>query len=261
MAAKLYELSEDIMRERTPAIFTERRNPNMSDRYVHVPTIRVIEQLREHGFVPTRAVQDTPNQRDPKYVRHEVRLTHKSKMGSKVGDTIPQIILENSGNGRTMFRGKGGLYRLVCENGMMTGESFETFEFIHMYDFAAEIQRMVGELGGQLDRAMDQIGIWKVTELSKFKQTNFAKKALEIRFGKDGAKAYDPKLVLEAKRDADAGADLWHVFNRVQENIIRGGFQGESANGRVLGVRELKGITSQRDINAQLWDAAEKLAA
>lgn len=263
MSNKLKEIKIEDLKRIVPSVFATRRNPNMSERYIHVPTSEILAPMQDRGFVVTSAKQDTARQRDPNYVRHELRLTHIDNIGvpAKVGATVPQMIIENSGNGRTKLRGKAGMYRYWCANGCTMGSNFETFELIHMYQIRAQIDAMMDSITGQFERQLRCIDAFRVLKLSKQRQSAFALNALRLRFGKEGAKAYQPKDVLEARRKEDEGDDLWHVFNRVQENITRGGFAGESANGRTLGVRELTGISSARDLNAGLWDLAEKIAA
>ncbi len=263
MSNELREIKTGELEHIVPSVFATRRNTKMSDRYIHVPTSEILAPMQERGFVVTQARQDTARERDPNYVRHEIRLTHIDNIGvpAKVGATVPQMVIENSGNGRTKLRGKAGMYRYWCANGCTMGSNFETFELIHMYQIRDQVQAMMDSITGQFERQLRCIDAFRVLKLTKQRQTAFARNALILRFGKEGAKAYQPKDVLEAQRKEDAGDDLWHVFNRVQENITRGGFQGESANGRALGVRELTGISSGRDLNAGLWDLAEKIAA
>lgn len=262
MGAKLIKLETEVLKRDVPSIFAKSANPKMSDKYVHVPSSDIIEQVEGSGYVVTHASQDTARERDPNYVRHFVRMTHESMLGAKVGDTVPQLTLENSGNGRTKLQFLAGFYRLLCENGMVGGGgSFTAFRVTHMRDIRAQIEEGIQIVQEQTERGMAMIEDWSKVKLSAQKQTNFAKRALVLRFGEDGAKAYEPKQLLGVRREGDEGADLWHVFNRVQEAIIRGGAEGMSANNRPIRARELKGITSQVQLNRGLWEAAEKLAA
>lgn len=259
MGTMLQKIDLDSLKEITPSVFASRRNTKMSEKYVHIRSADVLETLQERGFVVTSADQDVARERDPNYVRHELRLTHESRIGepAKVGGTVPQIVIENSGNGRTKFRARAGLYRYWCANGCTTGSSFEVIELIHMYDVAGQVADMLERITGQFDRIEAAVEAWHQIKLSKYKQTNFAKKALELRLG-ENHKAYDPKVLLTVNRSMDEGDDLWHVYNRVQENVLRGGWSDKDDSRKI---RNLRGITSQRDINMGVWDLAEKLAA
>lgn len=260
MGTMLQKIDTESLKEIVPSVFASRRNIKMSEKYVHVRSADILETLAERGFVVTSAAQDTARERDPNYVRHELRLTHESRIGepAKVGGTVPQIVIENSGNGRTKFRSRAGLYRYWCANGCTMGTSFETIELIHMHDAAAQVADMLERITGQFERIEAAVEAWHKIKLSRYKQTNFAKKALELRFGEKSAKAYDPKVLLTVNREMDEGDDLWHVFNRVQENVLRGGFSDKDGGRKI---RQLNGITSQRDLNVGVWDLAEKMAA
>ena len=68
---------------------------------------------------------------------------------------------------------------------------------------------------------------------------------------------------LPVRRIDDRAPDLWTTFNRVQENVIRGGMRGQSvdANGRrqVRAVRAVTGIDQDVKLNRALWTLAEEM--
>jgi hypothetical protein len=47
------------------------------------------------------------------------------------------------------------------------------------------------------------------------------------------------------------------TFNRLQENLIKGGLRGRSANGRRQSTRAVQGIDSDIRLNRSLWLLAE----
>jgi hypothetical protein len=51
--------------------------------------------------------------------------------------------------------------------------------------------------------------------------------------------------------------DLWTVFNRVQENMMRGGLEGLSANGRRIRTGGIRAMGSTVKVNTSLWELAE----
>lgn len=73
-----------------------------------------------------------------------------------------------------------------------------------------------------------------------------------------------PDQFLAARRFDDRKNDLWTVFNRVQENTIKGGLRGvgQDANGhrRRTSTKEVKGIDGNINLNKALWKMAEHLA-
>ena len=260
MSAKLIEVPAATLQAKVPAMFTK-VNRLMSQDYKHIVTSELVAIMRESGYVPTFADQDRPTRRDPALVRHQIRMTHESLLGAKVNDTIPQVIITNSHNGRTKLSLAAGFFRLVCENGMMAGSAYNNNRLTHLADIREQIAAVIADVQLQTERGVNVIGDWQSINLTARRQGALAKAGLVLRFGKEAAKGYDTKQVLVARRNEDEGDDLWRVFNRVQESVVRGGMGGVSANGRKTTARALAGITSQNEINRGLWDAAEKMAA
>ena len=55
----------------------------------------------------------------------------------------------------------------------------------------------------------------------------------------------------------DRKSDLWSIFNRVQENLVKGGLTGRTANGRRQRTRPVQGIDQNLRLNRALWMLAE----
>jgi len=64
--------------------------------------------------------------------------------------------------------------------------------------------------------------------------------------------------LLRARRAADAGSDLWSVYNVVQENLIQGGVLKRAAGGRLTRTRKVRAIREDVRINTGLWAIAER---
>jgi len=52
---------------------------------------------------------------------------------------------------------------------------------------------------------------------------------------------------------------LWSTFNRVQENLVKGGLTGRNANGRQQRTRPVQGIDQNVRLNRALWLLADGL--
>ena len=76
--------------------------------------------------------------------------------------------------------------------------------------------------------------------------------------------AITAEQLLRANRREDVSGDLWTTFNRVQENVIRGGLSafGRDANNRRRRqtMRAVEGIDQNRALNRALWTLAERMA-
>ncbi|MNY69161.1 hypothetical protein D3C86_2070570 [compost metagenome] len=59
------------------------------------------------------------------------------------------------------------------------------------------------------------------------------------------------------RRTDDDRRDLWAVFNRTQENLIKGGLRARVANGRRQSTRPVQGIDQNLRLNRALWLLAD----
>jgi hypothetical protein len=72
--------------------------------------------------------------------------------------------------------------------------------------------------------------------------------------------------IVKVRRSEDASPSLWHVFNRIQENVIRGGYNVQMPRRTTQGVdirprkmRTINSIAQSIAINRKLWDGAEAI--
>jgi heme oxygenase len=105
----------------------------------------------------------------------------------------------------------------------------------------------------------------KSVELTEKQQKDLAFKAFLLRQGiaLDSEQAQEVKIedevlenILETQRAEDAGNDLWVTFNRVQEAITQGGFQGALQGAKIRKVRKIKSFEKDLKLNQQLFDLA-----
>jgi len=106
----------------------------------------------------------------------------------------------------------------------------------------------------------------KALQLQPPEQIAFATSVLALRFGEravEEAGGHRPapvtaRQLIEARRPEDIGNSLWSTFQRVQENVIRGGQAGRSVQGRRLQTRPVGSIDRGVNLNRALWMLAEE---
>lgn len=254
-------LTIDELKSRAPAAFVTRPAAMMSERYGFVRTADLLPEFANNGWVPVSAQQDRPTKRDVNYVRHAIVL--RPEQGDNlpvVGEQVPQIMLINSHNGRTKLRMMGGLYRFICSNGLVVGETRFAAELAHKQSLSSAVGQYVDSLMSNLGNLNNTIELWKKTELSEETALDFARKAIKLRFN-ESAGAYKPEEFLVAKREEDDGRDLWRTFNKVQERTVTGGMHGINSAGRALQSRALTGIGQSLTFNQRLWSLAAEYAS
>lgn len=252
-------LSTEMLQQRAPAAFTE-RHP-MTARYVQVPTFKVVEQLADVGYYPVSAQQTKPFQRNPQFVEHKIVLRHETQLKARLNvDEIPQIIISNSHNGRTKLRLWAGFYRLVCSNGLVVGNDLFRYEVAHMGDAYAEAMGFADMMTTELENLREVIDHWNNVHLTAGQAHTFAQRAAVLRFGEQSAGSYSPQALLHSRRAEDEGDSLWKVFNRLQENTVKGGIEGMNGNRRRVRSRELTAVNPNIEYNAALWNLAQQFA-
>lgn len=99
---------------------------------------------------------------------------------------------------------------------------------------------------------------WKAIHLSASEARMLAIAAHSLRF-KKGEVAPPAEKLLQPRRDGKSGTDLWSTYQRIQENIVRGGLRTYTRDGRKKRTRPVFGEENTR-INHALWALAAKMA-
>ena len=261
-------LTDDALRAAVPSIFATEAHESRSARFTPIPTIKVLDGLRAEGFEPFSAQQArTRVEGKADYTKHLLRLRHRSLANTK-GDAF-EIVLVNANDGTSAYQMLPGFFRMVCANGLMTGESFGEVKVRHSGDAVGAVIEGAFQVLVDAPRVTEQVESFKAVTLNDGERGAFAEAAHVLRF----PKAYDeapspapiePETLLRTRRATDRGVDLWSAFNVVQENVIRGGQRGQvvAADGsrRRASVREVSGIDQGRALNRALWVLTERMA-
>ena len=268
-------LSLEEIKEIAPSVFTTNGSKDTSDKYTHIPTDRVIRDLELLGW-RVADVKEVSARKDTTigYQKHLVVFRNDDVViTGEDGDTVyPQILLTNSHDGKNAFKFQAGLFRMICENGLVIAdESFEDYSIRHMgYDFES-LQSLIKEMVANLDVTVESMNKMKQIELDEKQQIELAKKLLEVRLEGTG-NTYDknqPEMINWSQRKEDNGVDLWSVFNRQQENIIEGNFSYFNEkkystmvpNLHFVGrqARPIKNFKQDMDVNKKMFAAALEL--
>lgn len=265
-------LTDDDIRGVAPAALAAEAHESRSSRYAYIPTAEVIAGMRANGFVPMAAAQArTRDAGRIGYTKHLIRFRHvdaKPVTERRVGATFPEIVLLNSHDGTSAYRVMSGVFRLVCLNGMVVADrQGAEIRIPHKGDVVRQVVEGSYAVLDDARQALDAAEAWQAMPLSRDEQRAFGEAARVLRFG-DAEGNTDtpitPEQLLAPRRAEDAGDDLWRTFNRVQENVIRGGLTawGRDAHNRPRRVtsREVTGIDGDVRLNRALWQLAERMA-
>ena len=249
-------LTRDELAHYVPSVFSEEKHESRSERYTYIPTITLLENLQREGFQPFFACQTRVrdlNKRD--HTKHMLRLRRE---GQITGKQVPEIILLNSHDGSSSYQMLPGLFRFVCQNGLVCGETFGEVRVPHKGNVVEKVIEGAYEVLGIFDRVEEKRDVMQSLVLSPPAQQAFATAALTYRFGEEH-QPVTASQILTPRRYEDRQDDLWSVFNRCQENLLKGGLPGRTAKGKRSHTRAVKGIDGDVKLNRALWVMAEEL--
>ncbi|MEX3920517.1 DUF932 domain-containing protein [Paraburkholderia sp. BR10872] len=253
-------LSDDQIGRVAPSIFATGKHESRSGRYTYIPTIDVLRGLRDEGFQPFMVCQTNVRDEGKRlHTKHMLRLRHADQI---IGDEANEIVLLNSHDGTSSYQMLAGVLRFVCQNGMVAGDSVRDIRIPHKGNIVRNVIEGAFDVLDGFELIREQKDGMRAVELNREEQHAFARSALALRYDLTDAEAPAPvteNQLLAPRRFEDRRDDLWTVFNRVQENLTRGGLHGRSRCGRSMSTRPITGIDQNVKLNRALWMLADAM--
>lgn len=251
-------LCDDQIRRVAPSIFAEAPHESRSERYSYIPTAAVLTELRKEGFQPFAVTQTRVRDEGKReHTKHMIRLRHASQIN---GAEANEIILLNSHDGTSSYQMLAGMFRFVCCNGLVCGDTVADVRVPHKGDVAGAVIEGAFEVLSGFERVKESRDLMRSVTLDEGEAEVFARAALALKYEDPNKPApVTESQVLMPRRFDDRRPDLWTTFNRVQENITKGGLVGRSASGRRQQTRPVQGIDSDVRLNRALWLLADGL--
>lgn len=253
------KLTEIELAKKVPSIFSTQGSHKVSQNYSLIPTIECIRAMEKAEFVPVKAFESRcRNSENKPYVRHLVRFRHESALEKE--ELIPEIIMINSHNGTTSYQLRGGIYRLVCSNGLIVGDEVFERRIKHQGDVISKVVEACGEIIDIVPEAIKIAEEWKSIRLNREQQKVYAQSAALLKWNPEEIEI-QPEKILSPNRTSDFAQDLWTTFNVVQEKLIRGGVryvnQERTRRGTTRGTTS---VSENVRLNTALWNLTQKMS-
>lgn len=260
-------MSMEEVRKSCAQAFATTPSNEVSDRYVFVNTENIINDMLALGWHVVSAKQRKPRAGvETRFTPHQIIFQNPEiQIVSEDEKLAPSIILMNSHDGTHTLQFRMGIYRAACSNGLVIPEDeYTSFKIRHRgytFDILKEsMDRSLALVSEKTEIINTMIG----RELSEQEQMDLALKALLIRTNISTESVETPityseetlRDVLKPRRPQDRWPNLWTVFNRVQESVIRGGIKVEVENGTKRNLPALKSFERDFDINQKLFAEA-----
>lgn len=195
-----------------------------SDKYVQIQTKEIIDRFTSNGFI-MNSVQVSNFRKAEKEgkVKHLIRM--KAPNYTK-GPVEQEVVIMNSSDSSSSLRLNYGAIRMACLNQLVFGDLLvpelrikhtrkNPYELIDKFaeDIRASIQ---DEVNLRAKMEAQKLSFYDIFKLAEFAVT-LREDTLE--------NIVDPFDLQTINRKEDTGKDLWTVFNRIQENLIKGNYR------------------------------------
>ena len=257
-------LENTEIQELAPASYSTQPIKSASEKYSFVPTIGVVNLLRDVGWVPVYARQALVRkpERDG-FQKHMIRFT---KPCLNFGGERVDLILYNSHDCGCAFNLTASVWRKICSNGLMVSNDMFNFSHKHINFDADQLIQSSLTIGHQAGILADNVEKLKAIEMTPDERGVYAMAAHQLVYANVEDAPIAPDKLLTEKRYDDNNKDLWTTFNVVQENIIRGGLPTDySYRNRIRSnggrpqkyTRGIKSLDKDIKLNKSLWTLTE----
>lgn len=252
-------ITPDRLGQIVPAAFATAPHEKVSENYRFVPTFDIVNRLSEYGYRPVKAVNPVkkqngktgplvPSLTGPHMIWFEPEVAQSTTEGRL------QVVMINSHDRTKRFRLAAGFLRFVCSNGLIAGSADLQIKATHIDGHCLQLDEQIESTLTHAARLIKLVDTMRDAKVAPVRQLAFAEEAMALRFGDKSLWRIKPTQVLEARRDEDRGDDLWRVFNRVQENLTKGGIHNENTP---MPTFPLTRPRQTFNFNAKLWELAE----
>lgn len=243
-----------------PSFYATEPKHGVSDKYAFLNTREISLQLWDEGWMPVYAREARsidPTNRG--FTRHVIRWAHSDFAIN--GERI-ELVGVNSHNRAASFRFMAGIFRLVCSNGMITKTAdFGSFSIRHIGDIQAQVTEAIKQVSGVAGSIAHKMDEFRAIDLTPNEQGIYAVAAHKYLYKDPEMAPIKPSQLLLTRRQADEKTDLWTTFNRVQENVMKGGLRGRNVKTlRRVKTRRIQSIEKDVKLNQALWSLTEHMA-
>ena len=135
-----------------------------------------------------------------------IRLRHASQINGREAN---EIILLNSHDGTSSYQMLAGMFRFVCSNGLVCGDTVANVRVPHKGDVAGHVIEGAYEVLHGFDRAQESRDAMRAITLDAGESEVFARAALALKYDEDKPAPITESQILMPRRHDDDRRDLW----------------------------------------------------
>ena len=265
-------MSADDIMSRAPAVFSDTKAERLTNRYQSLRTSDLLPVMADYGYFPTQAAQKRVTKASPVAAEHKTHMVAFAKRDDNGnGNVRGEIIVYNSHDGTSAVRLFAGAYRFICSNGIVAGEGMQQ-RIHHTVKSLANFEESLRTTVSNLPMVLAALDAARNITLDGQQRYELAKQAVMKRWGLFDDTIVDvdgrpvkgsyatPKTISDAlgvQRSEDDLSDAFTVWNRIQENVLRGNVMIKSITDNNIGMRKARPITAVAEhvrVNTELFD-------
>lgn len=257
----------EIIFDNCPSFYNEDSpSPLRTNKFKLISSIKIIELLKEQGLFVYEYGQRGFNARGggiKRYTKHYAWLGTKESDEKLINNEVsPQYLFLNAHDGTTTIKFYRCLRRKVCDNGLIISNMNNSISFKHFENPTKDIFEKLKDYSHNFEEVISNVESMKLIELTQKEIEQFTNYAKKIRFGGTIVCKIENYEILKSRRKEDEGNSLWKIYNRVQENLIKGGLIMKSSpkmNGeeRIIKTHPIYDVNAEIRINLLLWENAK----
>lgn len=260
--------SLQMLEDKVPCLFNNEPAKNASSKYKLIRTADIIEKFNNHGWKPWISDDEIKELKSQTLTSaHVVRLRTNdnfARMKDSNSNLHMEVIILNSSNTTQALQIRIGLFREICSNGMVVGEDiYQAFRMKHLGNIKEDLTKYITNLPTQLKSFSGMLANMENRHLTQNEIYDMGKVSLLLRYKHKNIPTHEQiEDVTTAQRFEDSSSDLWHVFNRIQENIMNGNYYNsyinEDGETKSIKARAITSSINSIDINKQLFSLATR---
>lgn len=257
-----------------PVEATNRNEIETSKNYQFVSSEEIGKVLQDQGFELDGVSYAKPRKEENKGFQKHIMIFSRPDLLVDDGNKL-QLLVTNAHNGKSALHLDSGIFRAVCANGLVSGNKMHSSRVLHKGgDIDRKLKESLEYIVAQMASLKSDVERMKNHQVTNSEAYDYMMSMAEYRLKDIDLVGINYESVAKLHRAEDQSNDLYTFFNRVQENIIRGGIKYVKnveildVDGRVIGsekkagtTREVKAITTSLDLNKTLWNSAMELVA
>jgi hypothetical protein len=220
----------------------------------YIDTLSIVQNLQQQGWKISGVCEQRGKNR--KISNNYVQMEHPDfkMMNNNKVEGISNICISNSCDGKKPLNLDFGMYRLVCSNGLIQRTPYIEHQIKHTPQGMERIPMIIQSVNSASQSVLERFNSLKTKYLNPSQLKELVNKSARLRFDDE---VMDSSQLLTIYRDEDKGDDLWSVYNRIQENLIKSNMLIDRDGRPLPGVNNVK---SDIILNQALFGLVEDYA-